>query len=418
MFFSVVLAVFLVIIALFSVPQQLWGLYRRWRAVRSIPGWPTHWFWGNMHQVWKLDQETAEQRTAYIQETGHKITRIWLGPFIPVVQITHCDGIRKIMKLPKDQDTYDFFLPWLGDGLLLSSGKKWQRNRRLLTPAFHFEILKGYVPVMNNCLEIFMQKWTTSAKENLPVCVFNDVSKLSLDIIMRCAFSSQSSCQVSDSHPYINAVGQLVELVVSRFLNILYRSEFIYNLSPSGRKFKKACRVAHDYTESVIRERKQALGIDGTGVGEETEAVLKKASEQRKYLDFLDILLTARDEDGKGLTDLEIRDEADTFMFEGHDTTTSGMSWTLYCLAKHPEHQDKVRDEVRSVLMGREWLEYDDLKDLQYTTWCIKEAMRLYPPVFNIVRMTTEDTEIGGHMIPKGMMVIVKFTDTLIRGRS
>ena len=53
---------------------------------------------------------------------------------------------------------------------------------------------------------------------------------------------------------------------------------------------------------------------------------------------------------------------------EGHDTTISGMSWTLYCLAQHPEHQDKIREEVRSVLMGREWLEYDDLKELNYTT--------------------------------------------------
>ena len=76
-------------------------------------------------------------------------------------------------------------------------------------------------------------------------------------------------------------------------------------------------------------------------------------------MDFLDILLTAADEDGNGLTDLEIRDEADTFMFEGHDTTTSGISWTLYCLAKYPEHQEKIREEVRNVLMGREWLDYE-----------------------------------------------------------
>ena len=104
---------------------------------------------------------------------------------------------------------------------------------------------------------------------------------------------------------------------------------------------------------------------------------------------------------------LEIRDEADTFLFEGHDTTTSGVSWTLYLLAKHPEHQEKVREEVRSVLMGREWLEYDDLKDLQYTQWCIKEAMRLYPPVFQVVREASEDMELDGHIIPKGSLLAV-----------
>ena len=153
----------------------------------------------------------------------------------------------------------------------------------------------------------------------------------------------------------------------------------------------------------VIRERKAALGLDGPDA--DRDAALKKANEQRKYLDFLDILLTAADQDGKGLSDLEIRDEADTFMFEGHDTTTSGMCWTLYCLAKHPEHQEKVREEVKSVLMGREWLEYEDLKDLKYTHWCIKEAMRLYPPVFFIFRQASEDLELDGHVIPKGMQV-------------
>ena len=98
----------------------------------------------------------------------------------------------------------------------------------------------------------------------------------------------------------------------------------------------------------------------------------------------------------------------DTFILAGHHTTTTGMSWTLYCLAKHPEHQDKIREEVRSVLMGREWLEYEDLKDLKYTTWCIKESVRLYPPVYRLGRCTTEDIEIEGHVIPKNVMVLVE----------
>ena len=94
-------------------------------------------------------------------------------------------------------------------------------------------------------------------------------------------------------------------------------------------------------------------------------------------------------------------------MFEGHDTTTSGISWTLYCLAQYPEHQEKVREEVRNVLMGREWLEYDDLKELKYTQWVIKEAMRLYPPVFQIFREPAEDVELNGHLIPKGMHISI-----------
>ena len=100
-------------------------------------------------------------------------------------------------------------------------------------------------------------------------------------------------------------------------------------------------------------------------------------------------------------------DEVDTFMFEGHDTTTSGISWTLYCLAKYPEHQEKIREEVKNVLMGREWLEYDDLKDLKYTQWCIKEAMRLYPPVLGLYRKLSKDIELNGVVIPQGTSVSV-----------
>ena len=158
----------------------------------------------------------------------------------------------------------------------------------------------------------------------------------------------------------------------------------------------------HDHADTVIEQRKKVLGLTGSHKIADTTAFLEKVSESRR-LDFLDILLTAVDEDGVGMRDLEIRNEVDTFMFEGHDTTTSGMCWTLYCLARHPEHQKKVREEVRSVLSGRQHLTYDDLKELKYTQYCIKEAMRLYPPVTAIFRQLDYDLEIDGHLFPKGM---------------
>ena len=400
---SLVLAVVVVCLFLFNIPQRVWGFFKVCKAMKTIPGWPTHWFWGNLHQI-KSDQETMMKAISYVQENRHKVSKLWVGPLFPVISINHCDAVSKILKLPKDRGVYSYLLPWLGEGLLISEGKKWQRNRHLLTPAFHYEILKSYVSVVNICLEVFLKKWKAAANDGKSVYAFKDVGKLSLDIITRCAFSTETNCQLSEKHPYIGTVSDILRLISSRFMKILYRFDLIYYITPEGRRFKQACQEAHDFAESVIRERKKTLGLENES-NDESEAVLKRAKETRKYLDFLDILLVARDEDGKGLTDLEIRNEADTFMFEGHDTTTSGMSWTLYCLAKHPEYQDKLREEVKSVLMGREWLEYEDLKELKYTQWCIKEAMRLYPPVFRFMRTITEDTEIEGHVIPKGIMV-------------
>ena len=321
-----------------------------------------------------------------------------------MVGIHHYEPARKVLKEPKQRATYRLLVPWLGEGLLISEGKKWYRNRRLLTPAFHFEILKPYMSVYNSSVEILLAKWSAAASKKEPVKLFDTISLMSLDTILQCAFSYKSDCQTMKTrHPYVKGVYDLITLVMERFFNPLHAIDWIYYLSSSGRRMRRACRIAHEHAENVIRERKKALGLDGSG----PKITLKVAAKKRKYLDFLDILLTAVDEDGNGLTDLEIRDEVDTFMFEGHDTTTSGMSWTLYCLAKYPEHQEKVREEVRNVLDGREWLEYDDLKELKYTQWCIKEALRLYPPVFQIFRETAEDMELDGHSIPKGMQVSI-----------
>ena len=267
---ALVLAVFLVLVAASGLPRAVWSFCRKWKAVRDIPGWPTHWFWGNLHQV-KADEETTLKLIRYVQEERIKIYRFWVGPIFPSVSITHCDGAQKAMKFPKARPMYDYLTPWLGDGLLISEKEKWFRNRRLLTPAFHYEILKGYIPVVNSCLEVFLRKWVESAEDGTSVKTFKDVSKLSLDIIMRCAFSTKSDCQVTEEHPYINSVNELICLIRKRLFSLPHRNDFIYSLSKNGRRFKDVCNAAHNYTESLIRERKQALGISGAGLKESAE---------------------------------------------------------------------------------------------------------------------------------------------------
>lgn len=146
----------LVLLALSSLPQRLWGFYRKCRALRAIPGWPTSWLWGNLHQL-KMDKATLLKTLAYVQENRYRITKLWLGPFVPLVMINHCNSLEKVMKLP-DDFAYSSFRDWLGTGLATVTTKKgiWSHNRRLLAPAFRQEILKGYIPVTNSCLEEFI----------------------------------------------------------------------------------------------------------------------------------------------------------------------------------------------------------------------------------------------------------------------
>ena len=410
--FSVVAVLLSLLFYWLNIPGWLWSYYRQLKHLKTVPKYPpVHWLLGNLQTLRKLDEETLFSFCSFVQKKRMKVSMFWLGPFIAHVDVLHPDQLSHILKLPKSRQVYKMLMPWLGEGLLIADGDKWYRNRRLLTPAFHFQILKPYVNVYNSCLEVMLRKWSESMQRGEPVELFDTVSLLSLDVIMQCALSFKSDCQsVSIKHPYIKAVCDMVQLSTDRFMNPLYHPDWLYYLTPAGYRTRRACKVFHDHSTAIIEERKRVLGLStqqSRRKATEHNELLEKVSQtgSRKYLDFLDILLTTVDEDGNGLSDQEIRDEVDTFMFEGHDTTTSGISWTLYCLAKYPEHQQNVREEVRNVLMGREWLDYDDIKDLKYTSWCIKEAMRLYPPVFQVFRRSSEDIELDGYLIPKNTQI-------------
>ena len=368
---------------------------------------PPHWFMGHLVYL-KPDEETLLRVNRYLHGNGYKSSAGWIGPVFAMISANHPDTIKPVVKEPKLRFVYRLLHPWLGKGLLtVEDGPKWLRNRRLLTPAFHYSILRGYVTVYNECLKRLFQKWDVNARLGEPVLVFDTISALSLDIILQCSFSYKSDCQcLGGKLEYIKGVYQLSHSVSERFLNPFYHFDWLFFLTPAGRRMRHACKTVHAHAEMVIKQRKAALGLDqaqsDVRTTSESQNVLDQITKVRQ-LDFLDILLTAVDENGVGLSDIEIRNEVDTFMFEGHDTTTSGMSWVLYCLAKHPEHQERVRDEVRRVLNGRESLEYDDLKELKYTQWCVKESLRLYPPVFFFFRETSCQIEIDDHKVPKGM---------------
>lgn len=398
-----VLLCLLIFIALWlNLPKVLYSYYRMCKLIKPIPGWPTHWLYGNLHQL-DNSGETLRTATKWMQDTKYPIIRHWFGPFLPLLLVNHPDIVKELLKIPKAKAAYNIIEPWLGQGLLVAHGNRWARNRRLLTKAFHFDILKPYVQVINECTDIFLKKLSHHASTNEPVLVYSTISQLTLDILLRCAFSFKSQCQEIDS-PYFKAISDLCEVCGIRMFSpfLLVINNFIFfNFTPQGRRYRKAMNLVHRHAEEVIKERKKVLGLSGNVDNMDMNKVLENAKRGRKYLDFLDILLTACDDSGCGLTDLEIRYEVDTFMFEGHDTTATAMSWTLYCLAKYPEHQEKCREEIKAVMEGKDHFEYEDLPKLSYTFWCIKEALRLYPPVISSVRKFDEDTKLGDYLIPK-----------------
>ncbi|XP_074932163.1 ultra-long-chain fatty acid omega-hydroxylase isoform X2 [Phalacrocorax aristotelis] len=338
----------------------------------------------------------------------------WILPWMPILRLFHPDTLRPVLLAsafiaPKDQIFYGFLKPWLGDGLLLSRGQKWARHRHLLTPAFRWDILKSYVGIFNQSTHIMHAKWRAAARAAggpAALEVLEQLSLLTLDTLQKCIFSHESHCQEQPSE-YIKAILELSTLVVRRYHRPFHHPAWLYRLSADGRRFAQACVTVHSFTAAVVQRRRQALDRLGHQAWME--------SHQGRSMDFIDLLLLTKDEDGNTLSDEDISAEADTFMFEGHDTTASGLAWLLYNLACHPEYQERCRQEVRELLKGRdvEEIEWEDLSHLPFTTMCIKESLRLHPPVSAVSRCCTEDITLrDGRVIPKGVICLMSIYGT------
>ncbi|XP_030061799.1 cytochrome P450 4B1 [Microcaecilia unicolor] len=390
-----------VVLGFVAVLGKLITFYFRTRELNksftSFPGPPCHWLYGNAHEL-RTDGTDLDTVVSWANEYPYGF-RVWFGNFFPTLFVTHPDYAKTVFGRSEPKDwTYSCLEPWIGKGLLLLSGPKWLQHRKLLTPAFHYDILKPYTKQMSECTKIMLDKWEKFANENKPVELFQHVSLMTLDSIMKCAFGCNSNLQNEGDSAYIKAIYDLCSLVDLRFRWFLFQSNLIFYLSPQGFHFRKACKLAHQHTDEVIKQRKAALA---------NENELEKI-QQKRHLDFLDILLCAKDENGKGLSDKDLRCEVDTFMFEGHDTTASGISWILYCLAKYPEHQEKCREEIQEILGDRDTMEWADLSQLNYTTMCIKESMRMYPPVPVVSRLLTKPiTFFDGRSLPEGSVIML-----------
>nr|XP_060619510.1 ultra-long-chain fatty acid omega-hydroxylase-like isoform X2 [Anolis sagrei ordinatus] len=336
----------------------------------------------------------------------------WFGPWMPILRLFHPETIAPVLRAsaavaPKDKLLYGFLKPWLGDGLLLSGGKKWARHRRMLTPAFHFDILKPYMKIFNQSTDIMHAKWRRlTAAGPTSIDMFEHISLMTLDSLQKCVFSYNSNCQEKPSN-YIASILLLSSLVTRRPHKLYNHIDWIYYLTADGRRFRHACEVVHRFTADVIQKRRMALRDLGQ------DASLKPKQDKTK--DFIDVLLMAKDEDGCHLSDEDIAAEADTFMFEGHDTTASGLSWVLYNLAQHPHYQDQCREEIQELLRDRdiEEIEWDDLSQMPFTTMCIKESLRLHPAVTVISRSCNEDVKMpSGQVIPKGVICLISIYGT------
>jgi cytochrome P450 len=249
--------------------------------------------------------------------------------------------------------------------------------------------------IYNQDVGTLIDLWDKASAGGSSIEIQGPASLCTLDVMLHCAFSYDGDVQHHENK-YVKAVNEIAHLITDRGMKPWMHMDWLYYLSSNGRRFKQLTNYVHQTAENIIKTRRQTLG--------------KNTDERtKKNTDFLDILLLAKDDEGVGLSDAEIRDEVDTFLFEGHDTTSSAITWTLYELAKHPEIQQQCRTEVCNVIddLSRPYINWDSLQKLPFLTQCIKEALRMSCTVPFPSRELTSTLDLDGHKLLPGTTISI-----------
>ncbi|RXN25510.1 toll-like receptor 3 [Labeo rohita] len=374
-----------------------------WKELKPVPGLGnTYPFIGNALQFKTNAGDFFCQVVGYTKEFWNSpLFKLWIGP-VPFLILYHAETIETVLNNPVHMDkayAYKFLHPWLGTGLLTSTGDKWRHRRKLLTPTFHFSILNEFLEVMNEQAEVLIEKLEKQAGKG-PFNCFSYITLCALDIICETAMGKKVYAQSNHDSEYVRSVYRMSDIIARRQRMPWYWPDFVYNYFGEGREHNRSLKILHSFTESVINERAEYIHY--------VESDSESDQGMKKRRAFLDMLLKTTDEDGKKLTHKDIQEEVDTFMFEGHDTTAAAMNWAVHLLGSHPEIQRKAQQELDEIFGESERpVNTEDLKKLRYLECVIKEALRLFPSVPFFARTICEDTHINGYKVPKGANVIV-----------
>ncbi|KAJ8024252.1 Cytochrome P450 4V2 [Holothuria leucospilota] len=328
-----------------------------------------------------------------------------LQPAVVVFNAYDMEKIFRDTSLDKKGLFYQLFVPWLGDGLLISKGSKWMTRRKLLTPSFHFSILTQFLPAFNEHAQTLTKK-LCGLCDGSPVDVDPFVTLCSLDIICDTIMGLNLGAQKGQGEDYVHAVHRLGDICMMRTHYPWYWNETLFRFMDIGREYVKCLDIVHQTTKKVIKERKMEnlkKDVGDTIIDDSTLDVRK-----RRRLAFLDLLIEVQKQN-KDFTDEGIQEEVDTFMFEGHDTVSTSIAFAMYFIGRHPAVQRKLQAELDMVFGNdRERLvTNEDLQKLEYLSCVMKESQRMMATVPMIFRQLETDKNTCGTTIPKGTIFII-----------
>ncbi|CAG7818847.1 unnamed protein product [Allacma fusca] len=331
--------------------------------------------------------------------------RLKFGPH-NYIMIANPDDVEKLLtsttNIEKGQ-TYSFIVPWLGDGLLTSKGAKWQFRRKMLTPSFHFKILEDFLIIFNEQSNIFVDILREEFKDTQAKDICRYITRCALDIVGETAMDIKFNTQTKEDNPYVKAIYKACEIVQFKAIRPWHWVYSISSLTPIGREFNNAINFIHGFTDQVIQARKSEQGkeIKQDKITDVDEIYWHG----KRRLAFLDLLLDAQKNPENDLSDLDLREEVDTFLFEGHDTVSASLGWTTFLLGCHPDYQEKVHEELDGIFGDdrTRFITSKDLTEMKYLEMCIKESLRLYPSVPFFSRTLSTDMVLDDEFtVPAG----------------
>jgi len=237
----------------------------------------------------------------------------------------------------------------------------------------------------NSSCDLFLAKMDELADGKTVVNMAEEFARVTLDVIGKVAFNVDVNVIRDANSPFPSAVSKGLEGIQQSLRSPFWRVSV--STFPFQRSVSEAAKFIRDFGRKVIRERQEAVSR-----GDDTPQ------------DILAHILRVAEEDSS-LTLEDLVDEFVTFFVAGQETTSNQLSFTLYEILKHPDVENRIIQEIETVLGSRQFVEYKDLGNFQFLGQALKEGLRLHPPISGTTRLTTKDENIGGYLIPAGTSV-------------
>lgn len=306
--------------------------------------------------------------------------------------------------------------------------ERWKEMRSLLTPAFKSSNMKRMLSLVENCVDTFMEVLDQKTEKGVGVEMRNLFQKLSMDIIVRSAFGTETGIQRSQGDSaadtlmasILQSLGQYRNGWLMYFANCFPELNLLWRLvlTWGSRSVKTPADVVNNNLASIINDRR----MDKTAEREDLlQLMLNAVDEADSPIDVQQLTVPHEDDvitkspdnipvirKRRFMSTTEVQSNAVMFLVAGFETTGTSLSFTSYLLAKFPDVQEKTRKEIQAAITEQGGLTYDSISKMRYLDQVISESLRMYPVVVGfITRQCEQDFRYNDLTIPGGLSILV-----------